>query len=214
MKEHHKPQDQYAMNNTTAFYMSFGDLMVILCCFFVLIHSVSKVEIGSFERIRTQFTGTSKGSLVELSEDLQKIIKLSKMEDIQVSYDSDGVRLNMETTSLFEVSSAIVKKEALQPLEKILLKVRETPYTLDIEGHTDDQGLYRVRDDLLETNWSLSGLRASSVLHHLIALGFKETRMRIVGYASNRPKIGISGKQGLELSQARAANRRVSILIH
>lgn len=196
----------------SSFYMSFGDLMVILCCFFVLIHSISKVDVGSFERVRTELTGVSAGSLVELAEDLKEIAKT--IEDVNISYDSDGVRINMETTALFEVSSAVVREDGLVPLGPILMRVKGTKYILDVEGHTDDQGLYRYRDKLLETNWSLSGLRASSVVHHLIKLGFSEDRLRIVGYAATRPKVSVSGIEGDELDRARAANRRVSILVH
>ncbi|MFK7824076.1 MAG: flagellar motor protein MotB [Oligoflexales bacterium] len=196
----------------SSFYMSFGDLMVILCCFFVLIHSISKVDVGSFERVRTELTGVSAGSLVELADDLKDIAK--DIKDVNISYDSDGVRINMETTALFEVSSAIVREDGLAPLGPILSRIKGTKYILDVEGHTDDQGLYRYREKLLETNWSLSGLRASSVLHHLIAFGFEENRLRIVGYAATRPKVSIAGKKDKRLEQARAANRRVSILVH
>lgn len=197
---------------SSSFYMSFGDLMVILCCFFVLIHSISKVDVGSFERVRTELTGVSTDSLVELADDLKEIA--DGIKDVNISYDSDGVRINMETTALFEVSSAIVRKDGLVPLKPILLRVKGTKYILDVEGHTDDQGLYRYRDDLLETNWSLSGLRASSVAHHLLEIGFAEERIRIVGYAATRPKVSIKGKDGDDLDRARAANRRVSILVH
>lgn len=198
--------------DANTFYMSFGDLMVILCCFFVLMHSISKVDKGSFERLRTEFTGNSENSLVELSETLTEMTK--DMKEISVSFDADGVRINMESAALFESSSAILKGGALTQLKPIIQKLLSTDYIIDVEGHTDDQGLYRYRDKLLETNWSLSGLRASTVVHHLLEMGLQENRLRIIGYASNHPAISISGKEGDELEKARAANRRVSLLVH
>ena len=170
------------------FYMSFGDLMVILCCFFVIIHSMSQVDRGSFERIRTEFTGNSAGSLVSLEKELQEIaVNIPK---VNITYDKDGVRINMDSAALFESGSAVLKDGALDDLEQILLHVRETQYTVDIEGHTDDLNFYRQTEEgLIETNWSLSGARASTVVLHLLGLGFAEGRVRIIGYAANRPKV-------------------------
>lgn len=198
--------------DTNTFYMSFGDLMVILCCFFVLMHSISKVDKGSFERLRTEFTGSSENSLVELAETLTDMTK--DMKEVSISFDKDGVRINMESAALFESSSAVLKSGALVQLKPIIEELKATSYTIDVEGHTDDQGLYRYRDKLLETNWSLSGLRASTVVHHLLEMGLQEDRLRIIGYASNHPAIPVTGKEGDELEKARAANRRVSLLVH
>ena len=41
------------------FYISFGDLMVILCVFFVMLLSMSKVDIGSFEKVKSVMTGST-----------------------------------------------------------------------------------------------------------------------------------------------------------
>lgn len=195
-----------------SFYMSFGDLMVILCCFFVLMHSISKVDVGSFERIRAEFTGVEEGSLVELAQMLQEMTK--EIKEVQVSYDPDGVRLNLETATLFRVNSAVLRKGALSPIKRILFPILKTDYAIDVEGHTDDRRLYRYKEEFLETNWSLSGLRASTVVHYLLELGVAQERLRLVGYAATRPKIKVSGKSGKELEKARDANRRVSILVH
>jgi chemotaxis protein MotB len=88
---------------------------------------------------------------------------------------------------------------------------------LDVEGHTDDVPLFKRekgRDpEEVETNWTLSGRRASSVVNWLIEFGFSESRLRIVGYASTRPKVDVSQLEGERLERARSENRRVSILI-
>ena len=46
--------------------------------------------------------------------------------------------------------------------------------------------LYTISPGELETNWSLSGRRASSVIHHLLTLGIVKKRVRVIGYADNR----------------------------
>jgi chemotaxis protein MotB len=66
---------------------------------------------------------------------------------------------------------------------------------------------------MLETNWSLSGKRAASVIDFLIRFGLPESRLRLVGYASNRPIADVSEKTAPELEVARSQNRRVTLLI-
>ncbi len=194
------------------FYMSFSDLMMIICCFFVLLFSISKIEIGRFERLRTQFTGSTKNSLVELGNKLDQMAK--NIPRVSISQDPDGIRINLKSAAFFKSGSAIMVEGALKPIIPILMEVLPTKYKINIEGHTDDEALYRLEDGLLETNWSLSGLRAATVVHELMAIGFSEERMKITGHASNRPKMSIKNKEGQELEKARAINRRVSILIH
>ena len=54
-------------NSTTAFYIGLSDLMVLLLVFFLMLVSMSKIDKGSFEKIRVGFTGSTKGTLVELA---------------------------------------------------------------------------------------------------------------------------------------------------
>jgi chemotaxis protein MotB len=107
----------------------------------------------------------------------------------------------------------MLKDSQLTNLAPLLIEVLKTDYKIDVEGHTDDVPLYRVVDHERQTNWSLSGQRAASVLHHLKDYGFKDKRLRIVGYGSTVPKVKIKRKVGKRLKTARAQNRRVSLLI-
>ncbi len=206
-----KVQDETEANN---FYISFSDLMVLLSTFFLMLLSMSKIEIGSFEKMKTGMTGSTKGTLVELADRLKIVAEKDPgVPGVKVSMAPDGVRLDLDTAALFDTGSAVIKKGALEPLAPLLSEIIKTGYTIDIEGHSDDRALYRKTGNEVETNWSLSGRRASSVTHHLLDFGFKEERVRIVGYASNKPKVSIKKKQGKELEAARAENRRVSLLV-
>lgn len=202
----------------TAFYISFSDLMVLLGVFFVMLLSMSRVEIGSFEKVKTSFSGSTAGTLIELSKELDAIVNGTPgVPGVKVHMASDGVRLDLDTGALFESGSSKVKKGALEPLLPLLKKIRETPYTVDVEGHSDDVSLYKFfkidGERTLETNWSLSGRRAASVIHFIIKSGFKQRRIRLVGYASTRPLKSTRGKRGRALEKIRAENRRVSLLV-
>lgn len=204
-------QDEEGLDS---FYISFGDLMVILCVFFVMLLSMSKVDVGSFERLRSVMTGSTDDTLVELAESLRIIVEESPgVPGASVELAKDGVRVNLDTAALFSPGSAIIKNSALDSLEPLLNEVHQTDYQVDVEGHSDDVPYYRVTDGETETNWSLSGKRASSVILHLRSMDFASQRLRAVGYADTRPVVDVDGKRGEALENARARNRRVSLLI-
>ncbi|HIG40795.1 MAG: OmpA family protein [bacterium] len=197
-----------------SFYVSFGDLMVILCVFFVMLLSMSNIEVGSFEKIKSVMTGKTENTLVELADSLQKIIeKAPGIPGATVQLAKDGVRLDLDTGVLFAMGKAQIRGEALDSIAPLLKEIRKTQYLIDVEGHSDDVPLYRRYDGEVETNWSLSGKRASSVILHLSSFGFSAERLRAVGYADTRSLVDVKGKSGIALEKARARNRRVSLLI-
>ncbi len=197
-----------------SFYISFGDLMVILCVFLVMLLTMSKIDIGSFEKIKSVMTGRTNDTLVELTSSLKKIVEGTPgIPGASVHLAKDGVRVDLDTAVLFAPGSAVIKSDALASLEPLLREIIKTKYHIDVEGHTDDVPYYRVVDGETETNWSLSGKRAGSVILHLRMLGFAPHRLRAVGYAHTKPVVDIKGKTGAALENARARNRRVSLLI-
>lgn len=196
------------------FYISFGDLMVILCVFFAMLLSMSKVDIGSFEKVKSVMTGSTENTLVELASSLKEIIEGTPgIPGATVRLAEDGVRVDLDTGVLFATGSAIIKSEALESLEPLFEEIKATDYLIDVEGHTDDVSFYRYDEGEIESNWSLSGKRASSVILHLRSLRFSSRRLRAVGYAYTRPVVRVQGLKGIELEDARARNRRVSLLI-
>ncbi|MEZ4741598.1 MAG: OmpA family protein [Bdellovibrionota bacterium] len=195
------------------FYISFSDLMVLLCVFFVMILGMSRIEKGSFEAIKTGFTGTTKGTLVELQDRLQVVLSNFDDTGIKVRMDKDGLRLDLDTAVLFDTGSALLNFKQMHNLDRLLSEILKTDYQIDVEGHTDDVPLYKIYGEERETNWSLSGKRSASVVHYLLDFGFPDKRLRIVGYGSTTPKVPINKKTGKQLYNARAQNRRVSILI-
>jgi len=205
-------------NSMTAFYIGLSDLMVLLLVFFLMLISMSKIDKGSFEKIRAGFTGSTKDTLVELAGQLKEIVEGQPgIPGVKVHLAEDGVRLDLDSAALFDSGSAKLKVSSLEPLIPLMQIIQNTTYTIDVEGHSDDVPLHRIfkidGDPNLETNWSLSGRRASSVINHLLELGFQGQRMRVVGYAETRPIQALDDKQGPDLEAARSLNRRVSLLI-
>jgi chemotaxis protein MotB len=194
-----------------AFYLSLSDLMTLLCVFFAVLVGMSHIDVGQFEKLKTAVTGSSKGTLVELHKDLADIA--TNQSNVHVEMTPDGVRLDLESAAFFDTGSAFLKANAMDPLRPILTRVLGSKYQVDVEGHTDDVPLYQKFEEEIETNWTLSGRRAGSVVNYLVRFGFGEPRLRIVGYSSNKPRVDVRGKSGADLDEARKANRRVSLLI-
>lgn len=207
-------EDIEPANESSSFYVSFADLMMLLSVFFVMLIAMSKVETGLFEKVKSGITGTTEGTLVELTEKLKQIAHRDPgIPGVKIRLANDGVRLDLDTATLFATGSAVLKEGALNPLNPLFKEVLKTKYVLDIEGHTDDVRLYRKTKGEIESNWSLSGRRASVVIDHLIQFGFRKKRLRVVGYAETKPIVSYQSKQGSDLKKARSQNRRVSILV-
>ena len=215
LKDLQKIREQGKESPVNAFYLSLSDLMTLLCVFFAVLVGMSRIDVGSFERMKSSVTGTSKGTLVELAKDLEAVSEGQK--GVSVRLGEDGVHLDFESAALFDTGSANLRTGSLDPMIPMLKRILRTKYSLDVEGHTDDVPLYRkeiMKDgEEIETNWTLSGRRASSVVNWLIGFGFGEGRLRIVGYAATRPKSDIGSLVGAKLESARSDNRRVSLLI-
>ena len=87
-------EQNYSQPQLNPFYISFSDLLLLLCVFFVMLIGMSKVEIGSFEKLRSGFTGSDEGTLVELAKRLESIN--TAYPDVIVRMAEDGVRLDLE----------------------------------------------------------------------------------------------------------------------
>ena len=193
------------------FYVSFSDLVVLLLVFFVMLVGMSEINTGSFETLKAGFTGSDKGTLVELAKKLHRTY--SNRKGLVISMAKDGVRLDLDSAALFSTGSSVLKQESLRGLQPIFTEIKATSYQIDVEGHSDDVPYFRSEAGEIHTNWSLSGRRASAVVNYLIGQGFADRRLRIVGYASTKPKFNTGKLSGASLRRARARNRRVSILI-
>lgn len=191
--------------------VSYADLMTTVAVFFVMLLSMSDIKTGKFDRLRSEFSGENSGTLVELARELNETLGVAS--GVSIALADDGVRMDLESAALFDTGEAVLKDNSLERLNPVFRKILRSKYHLDIEGHTDDRGLYERNGGEITTNWSLSGRRASSVALYLINFGFDESRLRIVGYAANKPKAKIDGLGGSTLERARTSNRRVTILV-
>lgn len=103
---------------------------------------------------------------------------------------------------MFEIGSAVPRRELVLAMEKIGRIVNEQKGTISINGHTDARPF---RSDTYD-NWRLSTARAHSAYYMLVRGGVDERRItEVAGFADREPKI--------EADPMAAANRRIEILM-
>lgn len=99
----------------------------------------------------------------------------------------------------FETGKAVLKKESLITLDKIIDIMNEyEAYNVSIEGHTDNTGK-------ADKNLTLSKDRAAAVKEYLVSKGISASRMDSEGYGQERPVADNKTAAG------RAQNRRVDL---
>lgn len=195
-------KQEFMGDSGTDWTVTFADLMTLLFCFFVLLTTLS-----------TQPKNCSGiENYLELNRTKYKHFELrsSKLQCI----------LSLPSDYLFTSGSDVVQKDALNslaPLFRAILNMDEHHNDLLIvEGHTDD---VPIRTKKFPSNWELSSARATNIATFLVnRLGYPSSTVSVSAYADSRPKeryediYGVR-KKGIQLQEARKANRRVEIIL-
>lgn len=115
------------------------------------------------------------------------------------------MRIILTGDLLFFTGQADLSNKARQSLTKIAAVIKNSPYMINVIGHTDNQPMHSSR---FASNWELSVVRASSVARFLIhEMGMNPAQFIVSGYGSQRPRRPNTNADN------RAANRRVEIII-
>ncbi len=126
-------------------------------------------------------------------------------EGLTVVAGRDGVTISVTDQfdfGMFEVGSAVPRREMVLAMEKIGRVLAEQKGTLTIEGHTDARPFRNETYD----NWRLSTARAHSAYYMLVRGGLDEGRITTVaGHAARRLKD--------KADPFAASNRRIEILL-
>lgn len=211
---------------------TYGDMVTLLLCFFILLYSYSVIDVQKFAQIissiQVSFLGEagimetsiepSRGEMVELSLDhkFQDVLVTYQTvkeylneegleEDVKIRIEERGVVLEIEDRILFDSARADVKREAEEMLVKIAGILGRLPNPIIVEGHTDNIPINTV---FFPSNWELSVARAVRVVRFLSeAVNLPSNRFVAMGYGQYQP---IASN---ETAEGRAKNRRVNIVI-
>lgn len=123
---------------------------------------------------------------------------------IEVVAGSGDVSLEISDSILFPPASAALSPTGSQLLDELAVLLQVLPYTLSVEGHTDNVPIQTAR---YPSNWELSSARAAAVTRALIEKRVAPERMRAIGYGATRPRDDNGSEAG------RARNRRVTFVL-
>ena len=211
---------------------TYGDMVTLLLCFFVMMLSVSKPDVAKYEQISA---GLSEGLgkkiiqrpiemlMTELNDDIQS---LDLEKKVAIGSDTQGIVLEFGGDMLFNRGSADIKPEALPALKRMAATLQSDRYknfvfsiersvqeqlsVFSIEGHTSDE---KVASEKYPSNWELSSARASAVARFLEERGIARVRMRATGMNDVSPKYPNLDPFGDPIPENRIRNRRVVIHI-
>jgi len=121
------------------------------------------------------------------------------------SIEERGLVVSIQDTLLFESGSATITPSARQILNQISFVLATSPNYIKVEGHTDN---LPIRTEQFPSNWELSVLRATNVVHIMSTEGgISPERLSATGYGEYRPIVSNDTEAG------RARNRRVDLVI-
>jgi chemotaxis protein MotB len=150
---------------------------------------------------RTEEVERLRGTYEGLVADLEAELAAGQIEITQLR---EGLQLDLAQDVLFASGSPEVNAGGRAVLGKVAERVREVPYLVIVQGHTDD---VPINTERFPSNWELAAARASRVVRILAKQGVDEARLSAVSFASFRPRAANDSSDG------RARNRRIEITL-
>src|SRR3954468_13166892 len=110
----HPPQHEAAhapADDESNWLVSYADMMTLLCGFFIMMFSMSKLDEPQYEKVKEavakQFGGDYKSPTKEFARFVSQVLTDAGVEkDVAVKYDPSGVSLTFESTILFDTLSS------------------------------------------------------------------------------------------------------------
>lgn len=212
--------------------VTYGDMMSLLLCFFILLAAFSELKREKFEEVirgMKEAFGHSGGTGRIPSKDMPTTAAVPKLDAVrlydkpfrEISQAADPGVYGKETTVkriregwlftvggwiTFEPGSAELKPEAKENLVALAQRIRGQNNKIEIRGHSVGSDRRDANVDL----WDLSTARAKAVMAFLTAhpQSLRTDRMRIVGCGDTEPlRKRVYGENQV------AVNRRVELIV-
>lgn len=210
---------------------TYGDLVTLLLCFFVLLFSFSTIDNSKFKAIiqsmqgslgvldsgvivqinpvETTFPGnddSEEESFSKINEQVSNFIEENDLQNsVTLILDERGLLIRLLDATLFDSGKAEIRDEAKYIIEKITDVIKESNNSIRIEGHTDN---VPINTERFPSNWELSTARAVNVLKYMIEIkDIEPSRLSAVGYGEYHPI------DSNDTTESRQKNRRVDIMI-
>ena len=206
---------------------TFNDMVTLLLTFFVLILSMSKLDVAkvneavyaindAFGMLSSAETGdikafepfilpikTRRSSLSEKKRELAEHI--DKIGNMDAKVMEGGVSVILKEELFFKTGMSEIEEKNYPSLKNLCSILQKTDCQIRVEGHTDDVPIENKR---FPSNWELSVARAVNVVKYFISKGnISPERLSAAGYGDSKPLYPNVSNHNREL------NRRVGIIL-
>ena len=206
---------------------TFNDMVTLLLTFFVLILSMSKLDVAkvneavyaindAFGMLSSAETGdikafepfilpikTRRSSLSEKKRELAEHI--DKIGNMDAKVMEGGVSVILKEELFFKTGMSEIEEKNYPFLKNLCSIFQKTDCQIRVEGHTDDVPIENKR---FPSNWELSVARAVKVVKYFISKGnISPERLSAAGYGDSKPLYPNVSNHNREL------NRRVGIIL-
>ena len=188
---------------------TYGDLVTLLLCFFILLFSTCTYETMKFKSLAASFkplpAGTpymneGKDSIVE--QIAQQLEESELGDDANINVEEKGVVISFKASAYFKTDSAKLNAKAVKEMTRFSKLIFLLPNKIQIEGHTE-----KSQPKNWDSTWELAGARASKIAQFFIENGLDPTKITIKSFGSTRPRF-------LEASPTqRSLNNRVEVVV-
>jgi chemotaxis protein MotB len=207
--------------------MTFADMFTLLLTYFIILYSLSSVNMNKFKEAILGHEKASIGLLelldaAEIKQSLDVLTGLKTdniLDDVKnvakeesfsnrmtISTEESKVVVKVPSHSLFEPGGAELNlKRGKDVLDEIIRISAKYPYyRINIRGHTDNM---EIHSEKFPSNWELSAARATAVLRYFINQNIDPKRLTATGFADTVPVATNKTERG------RALNRRVEFVL-
>lgn len=224
-----------AAGASSAWLNSYGDMITLMLCFFVMLYNPSEVDVVQMAELTASIHGEAGGGQslatgrlsdlgntintlpsIEKGKSLGLAVKRAvslfapdiKSNKITLTSDERGLVITLAGDSFFAQGSAELR---LDETRETLLRLAQFLSGADLADRRfrieGHTDNTPVSGEEFPSNWELSTARATNVLHYLSDFGVNEGQFSVAGYADTR------GKASNDTAEGRAYNRRVDIII-
>lgn len=213
---------------TAPFWLTtYSDMVTLLLTFFVLIVSMSEVEVKKFQEALSYFHGHKSVLAFEsmvppvypreqqeqiLKEAAQRYDELlaflqsSGLADkVEVELTERGLHVTITDSVVFASGSAVLLASSREVLAKISGVMGEAVASVEVEGHTDN---LPIGTSVFPSNWELSAARAASVVRFFL----EQENALDPGHYSAIGRGEFHPVASNDTAAGRSRNRRVEIL--
>ena len=186
----------------------YSDLITNLFILFVALYALSYFGPDAIQdamasmKNRLEYTAKAAPWYEEITRNLKVVTK----EDAPVIAREDRLQIALPEDVIFDAGQGDLKDTQQLILHALAQSLKNVPYTILIEGHTDNDPL--PAGSKYKSNWELSLARAMAVVRYLVHVeGLSPKRMGVAAFGEYHPRVPNDSPAN------RAKNRRIEISV-